>query len=236
MSKEKTNKNSSSIRKKIVYGYMRMYCFISFILLLIFIVASYIAAFYATQEYLINDIAKVLNKIVEYKNEGLNTEELYTEASKIMPSYVRRYDLIAQTSKVKEEDYYNSNYYNNVKSGNNQGFGIFISIEETPQTAMATPTPMPAVSASEADLTDSNYKLEDLRKGYVTSTSLYIRQSPDINSGIIYQAVFGSEIYIIEDLGEWYKVLYEGKELYAVSKLITIGVQPTETPPAFDEY
>ena len=229
-----SKKNSSSIRKKIVRGYVGMYCFLAFLLFMIFIAGVYATAFYAAQEYLRNDLNQVLSDVVEYKKQGLEGQELYEKTQGIMPGYVIRYDIIETSRKIKEEDYYNNNYYYGIKnnSSDNQSIGVYIAAS----TPLATPTPMPDATVTQSESQPLEYDEADFTKGYITSESLYIREFPDIASDIIYDLDYGTQVNIIEDLGEWYKIYYEGKELYAASKLISLGPEPTPTPEIYDEF
>ena len=221
-----SKRNGSSIRKKIVRGYIRIYCFISFILFFLFVAGAYVTAFYAAQEYMRADIETSLREIAELRQEGQGAQALYEEAEKIMPGYILRYDIIETESKVKEEHYYDRNYYRGDSSG----------MDEPMATIQATPTPRPATASDQPTEELLDYDTDDLEKGYVTSGTLNLRQYPSIDSVIFFNVEYGTEIPIIEDLGEWYKVLYEGRELYATSRLISLGAQPTPTPPIYDEF
>lgn len=230
-----SKKHSSSIRKKIVRGYVGMYCFLAFLLFVIFIAGVYVTVFYAAQEYLRNDLEQVLSDAVQYNNQGLAEQELYEKTQKMMPGYVVRYDITETTRKVKEENYYGRNYYNNIENSSNGNQSIDINIINEP-APIVTPTPMPSDAVTQTQEEPLEYDEGNLTKGYVTSTNLYLRDNPDIDSDIIYKIYYGAQVNIIEDLGEWYKIYYEGKELYAVSKLISLGAEPTPTPDFGDEY
>ena len=231
-----SKKNSSSIRKKIVRGYVGMYCFLAILLFVIFIAGVYVTVFYGAQEYLRNDLEKVLSAAVEYKKQGLAEQELYEKTQEIMPGYVVRYDIIEELRKTKEEDYYDNGYYHGIQDGDVDSIDNYRGEPEPLETLSVTATPMPSPAATQSEAASLEYDEADLTNGYVTATKLYIRDLPDIDADIIYKVYYGAQVSIIEDLGEWYKIYYEGQELYAVSKLVSLGPVPTPTPGYPDEY
>ncbi len=225
-----SKRSGSSIRKKIVFGYMRIYCFISFMLFLIFMIAVYLVSFYVIREYVKTDIEKVFEDII-YED---SLQEMYEASGRLMPEYIIRYDFIKESRKIKEEDYYTSASYGNVNHhDDDDSIDVVFSLVETQATSsddsspQVTPNPV-----NEENISDENKPTA----GYITSTYLYIRQRPDTDSSIIYKAYYGTEVLITEDLGDWYKIWYDDKELYCASRFISLGNAPSPTPPPGDSY
>ena len=94
----KSKKGGKSIRSKIVFGYVGIYILISFIWLVVFACAVYIAGYCALQDYVKSDLGIIMKELPKY--DGTNEEELYNIVQSKMPNYVIRYDMIYQKQKI----------------------------------------------------------------------------------------------------------------------------------------
>ena len=242
------NKNGKSIRSKIVFGYSRIYMLISFILLILFFGGLYFGGYYYAQSHVEDDIQSVLKALPEY-NEDIDVEELYETANKLMPSYVLRYDVIYEETKIRQEDiYYRSNFYLSDTYNNNEMIYIEILKEATGAyvednngqymtIAPITPTPEPTPNQNATLAPDeiAHYDEADLIDGYVTSTYLNVRVGPGVTYTPIAQLTYGTKISIIEE-GEWDKILLHGNVVYVASLFVTTGESPTPTPAMGNEF
>ncbi len=225
-----SKRGGSSIRKKIVFGYMRIYSFISFMLFLIFLVASYMLSFYILNGYIQKNVGEVFSDIISMDSP----QKMYEAAQEMLPEYIVRYDFIKETKKIKEEDYYTAqSYYDSYQNGLEEGLDIIFSFNEPEASAVDISAEQTTPNPNDED---SSQQTQDYSVGYITSSYLYIREEPDLDSPIIYKAYYGTRLQIKEEIGDWYRILYDDKELYCAARFVSLGAAPTQTPEPSDEY
>lgn len=235
-------RNGKSIRSKIVFGYVKIYILISFVLLIVLVCTAYIAGFYVMQDYVDDDLRSVLNKLPEYGE--ISNEELYALTDDLMPSYVARYDLLYEFERVKLEDIKSHYSYAEMQNSNNSKPQINLSTQApmpTPiptaaETYMSTQTPTPPPQATGTAITVND--IETI-KGFVTSTVLNLRLGPGTENQPVYVLRYGDELRIIKTNyhDNWHQILYNGQELYVSGRYVVISdIAPTPTPNEYSEF
>lgn len=104
------------------------------------------------------------------------------------------------------------------------GAEAYVSKAYITLNGQAVPTASSTAGSSNASTASASSK----QNGYTTASSLTIRKAPW--GTVLTRYKYGTQVVILEKVGDWYKISYQGGSAFAHSQYVKLGTPPASDP------